>query len=561
MKHCNNCLKMFRAAALVLLLAAAFGACTKVDDTLGSNLVPENQQMKAGTLALPRIDGDFSPKKYVETRLFLTDSIVASNISSGYFGSQLHDTLGLRSAGFLSQMVSYYAVPDKYFGYKPIFDSAQLLLSISAYGSDTLTEQTFAVYEILSNAYLTEKPVQAGKTERDSVFYTGFDPLDPNGNHDPSQRVYDPQKKLFTFRLGGDRGPATKAVTLTPTPYGREYVNRLMLQEGKYKEDYTIYAADSLKYFLEEFKGLYICPDPDAPLTEYGKGSIFATTLESSGLAVYGRNRLESDPTLIKDTVGLEFYFYDKYVDHGNVSVNVIRHDYEKYNPASADAHIVAADAEERNTSRPENPRVYVEGMGGVVTELTFAEPFFAELEAALDAEYAQSGKRFETLAFSQVRMFVYFPGSDYDWQAIDPLASVRLIEEMDAAPGRLGLYTDFKRLAAVSDYNYITEKQYSMELAYGGKINRSRGCYIMDITSHVQQMWNSYLEEKRAAADEGRAVDLDNVAKRTVYLAPEAYDLYTPSFGILQGAATDDASAVKNNAPIRFSITYNMIK
>ena len=84
----------------------------------------------------------------------------------------------------------------QYFGYMPIFDSAQLSLSISSYGTDTLTEQTFAVYEIVSNAYLTDKPLGAGKTERDTVFYANFDPLDPNGTHNAADRVYDPATAL-----------------------------------------------------------------------------------------------------------------------------------------------------------------------------------------------------------------------------------------------------------------------------------------------------------------------------------------------------------------------------
>lgn len=48
---------------------------------------------------------------------------------------------------------------------------------------------------------------------------------------------------------------------------------------------------------------------------------------------------------------------------------------------------------------------VYVEGMAGVVTELTFTQEFFDRLDEQLAAEYAESGKQFETLAFSQVRM------------------------------------------------------------------------------------------------------------------------------------------------------------
>lgn len=556
MKNYNNFRRLLlRFAASAVAIAALLPGCTKVDDTLGGNLVPDNQQMKAGYTTLPGKNA-VNPKKYVETRLFQTDSILASNISSGYLGSQLNDTLGLRTAGFLTQMANYYYQVDSgYFGYRPIFDSAQILLSIGSYGTDTLTEQTFAIYEVISNKYLTEKPITAGQTERDTAFYLNFDP--------EKEGVYDRNKKLFTFKLGGDKGPATTAVTLSPTAEGRAFVNRLMLQEGEHKGEYSLYSGDSLKQWFEAFKGLYICPDPDSPLTAYGKGSIFSTTLDESAFSIYGRNRVQNDPSLIKDTVGMVYYFaYDSSLEYGQVSVNVIDHLYENYNPATAEAvRIVKTDAEEKNENRPENPLVYVEGMGGVVTELTFAQPFFDDLEALIREENEKNGKDFQTLAFNQVRMSIYFAGCSYDWEAIDPTNPGRLIEEMDAAPNRLGLYTNYKQLAGVIDYNYIYENQYSTELAYKGYINRSHGCYVMDISGYIQQLWNSYMKEKQAAAAGNRAVDLDNVANRRVYIAPEAYSLYTTSFGVFQGMATDDGAALQNTAPIKFDVAYTMIK
>ena len=111
MKRFNNSRRSLRRALVVLAGAFALGSCTMVDDTLGGNLIPDNQQMKAGVVT---IDG-LNPKKYVETRLFQTDSISSANISYGYFGAQINDTLGERKAGFLSQMVSYYSVPQDYF--------------------------------------------------------------------------------------------------------------------------------------------------------------------------------------------------------------------------------------------------------------------------------------------------------------------------------------------------------------------------------------------------------------------------------------------------------------
>ena len=556
MKRFNNFRRMLLpVAALAATIGLTLGGCTKVDDTLGGNLIPDNQQMRAGYVQLPRAD-ELNPKKYVETRLFQTDSIVSSNITYGYMGSMLNDTLGHRSAGFLSQMVNYYKVDSGYFGYMPIFDSAQILLKVTSFGRDSVTEQSFAVYEVVSNKYLTEKPIAPNKSQRDSTFYLNFDPV--------AEGVYNPDEPLFTFTLGGEgKYPSTtSAVTLEPTEAGKKYIRRLMLQEGEYAGDYSIYSADSLKYWVEAFKGLYIAPNPEKPLTEYGKGTIFATELTYSGLSVYGRNRVKDDPSLIKDTIGMVYYFYEDGAKFGNVSVNNVKHDYEE---ATIARRINIEEARETAENRPENSLVYVEGMGGVVTEMTFSPEFFAELEAEI-AKGNADGKNFKTLAFSQVRMSIYFNDSDYEWEKIaDGTAGdiLRMTDQMNAYPARLGMYTNYKTLTPISDYAYIYEQNYgsSVTLAYNGKINRSRGCYVMDITGYMQQLWNSYMEAKADAGGEVANIDWDKVKNRSVYIGPEAYGLYTTSFGVLQGMPTQAGTAEPNNAPIRFSMAYNLIK
>lgn len=556
MKRFNNFRRMLLpVAALAATIGLTLGGCTKVDDTLGGNLIPDNQQMRAGYVQLPRAD-ELNPKKYVETRLFQTDSIVSSNITYGYMGSMLNDTLGHRSAGFLSQMVNYYKVDSGYFGYMPIFDSAQILLKVTSFGRDSVTEQSFAVYEVVSNKYLTEKPIAPNKSQRDSTFYLNFDPV--------AEGVYNPDEPLFTFTLGGEgKYPSTtSAVTLEPTEAGKKYIRRLMLQEGEYAGDYSIYSADSLKYWVEAFKGLYIAPNPEKPLTEYGKGTIFATELTYSGLSVYGRNRVKDDPSLIKDTIDMVYYFYKDGAEFGSVSVNNVKHDYEE---ATIARRINIEEARETAENRPENPLVYVEGMGGVVTEMTFSPEFFAELEAEI-AKGNADGKNFKTLAFSQVRMSIYFNDSDYEWEKIaDGTAGdiLRMTDQMNAYPARLGMYTNYKTLTPISDYAYIYEQNYgsSVTLAYNGKINRSRGCYVMDITGYMQQLWNSYMGAKADAGGEVANIDWDKVKNRSVYIGPEAYGLYTTSFGVLQGMPTQAGTAEPNNAPIRFSMAYNLIK
>ncbi len=558
MKHFMYKLRrLSRQSVPVVLLAALFlVGCTTKDDTLGANLVPDNQQMKAGYTVLQANKMEPSPKKYLRTRLYQTDSIVTSKLTTGYLGTMYNDTVGLRKAGLLAQFSNYYLVDEGYFGYKPIFDSAQILLSITGYGKDTLTEQTFEVYEIVSNDYLTEKPLAASSDKRDSTFYMNFDPMRVSYLGGRSVVGTTP---LFTFKLGGDNGPSVQAVTMTPTDAGKEFVKQLMLQSGEQAGNYAIYDRDNIAEWFKAFKGLYIKPAESDRTAVSGssesKGTIYATDLTASGFSIYGRNRVEADPSLIQDTIGMVYYFKDtELTDCGNVSINTIEHDYNGSKIDIAQARAYHPDGT-LNTDRPEMPLVYVEGLGGVVTEIDFTQTFFDDLQALIDEENAQSGKAFRSLAFTQVLMEVYFPGGQYDWQNLDAAQAGPLIERMNAAPSRLGMYTDYWRKIPISDYNYTYESYYGTTLAYGGNINRSHGCYQMDITSHVQEMWNQYLKAKQEAGD-GFDFEQASLPLRKVYLGPEATDLFTTAYVALWGE-----EGAGNEAPIRFAIAYNLVK
>ncbi len=558
MKHfMHKFRRLSRQTVPAVLLAALFlVGCTTKDDTLGANLVPDTQQMKAGYTVLQANKMEPSLKKYLRTRLYQTDSVVTSNLTTGYLGTMHNDTVGLRTAGLLAQFSNYYLVDEGYFGYKPIFDSAQILLSINAYGKDTLTEQTFEVYEVISNDYLTEKPLAASSDKRDTTFYMNFDPMRVPYLGGRSVVGATP---LFTFKLGNDHGPSVKAVTMTPTDAGKEFVKQLMLQSGEQAGNYAIYDRDNIAEWFKAFKGLYIKPaESDAAAVSgsaESKGTIYATDLTASGFSIYGRNRVEADPSLIQDTIGMVYYFKDtQLTDCGNVSINTVRHDYTGSKINLDEARAYNPDGQP-NTNRKETSLVYVEGLGGVITEIDFTQAFFDDLQKLIDDENDQSGKAFRTLAFTQVLMEVYFPGGQYDWQDLDAALAGPLIERMNAAPSRLGMYTHYWRKMPISDYNYTYESYYGTELAYGGRINRSHGCYRMDITSHVQEMWNQYHKAKQEAG-EGFDFEKASLPLRKVYLGPEAADLFTTAYVELWGE-----EGAGNNAPIRFVIAYNLVK
>ena len=85
MKRFNNFRRMLLpVAALAATIGLTLGGCTKVDDTLGGNLIPDNQQMRAGYVQLPRADELYEIRlQYGKLTKDAYDSIV-SNISSTY---------------------------------------------------------------------------------------------------------------------------------------------------------------------------------------------------------------------------------------------------------------------------------------------------------------------------------------------------------------------------------------------------------------------------------------------------------------------------------------------
>lgn len=575
MKDLNKIHRILTSIAIVATMSVAtFVGCTKVDDTVGSNLIPDNQQMRAGFISLvgkaEKLDTTYERLgKFVETRLFQTDSVTSSNLGQGYIGAMYNDTLGVRKVGFLTQYLSFYDVDKDYFGYRPIFDSAQLVLSIDKYGLDTTSVQQFEIYEVINNEYLTQKPVQTGKTERDTIFYVGFNPEKVEYLNNQSVLSQEP---IFTFELGGKKGPSTKAVTLKPTSKTEDFFLRLMLKKGKYAENYSIYKRDSLKQWFEEFKGLYIKPVTDPLSIGSGsvRGTIFSTQLNATSMMIYARNRMKEDPTLIQDTIGLKLSFYDQtYREHGNISINSIHHEYDK--AATAEARVNVEDAKETNLNRPENPRLLIEGLGGVVSEIKFTQEFFKTMEREIEKANKATKQTFRTLAFNQALMEIHFPSGAYHWEDIDPMNPGNLIAEMNDAPERLGLYLNYKKLKAIPDYAYEYEKNYGIEIAYDGHINRSRGCYVMNITSYLQELWNNYLEQKEKTEGMDRntsysdidwtKIEWDKIEERSIYLAPEAYDLFTSRFTVLQGSTTQMGVSVENTAPIKFDLAYNLIK
>ena len=151
--------------------------------------------------------------------------------------------------------------------------------------------------------------------------------------------------------------------------------------------------------------------------------------------------------------------------------------------------------------------------------------------------------------------------GSNDNYLDIDPAVLTPL---MNDAMLRMGMYFNYYRdtkLEAISDYNYAVES--SVLLSYDGYLNRSLGCYQMDISTYIQTLM---LTAAKSAAENNGKVDLskfvvgateeesgDYVNLRRIYIAPDATSLYGMKRQALYGA--------DGVAPIKLELTYTIVK
>lgn len=517
--------------AILSVSALTFQGCTKVDDSLGEEYIPNHQQMKVGYRAL---------NPCFKSRLYRTDSLRSSNLGTSLMGSTINDTFGIRKAGFFSQF-TWGSCPDSTegFGYRPIFDSLMIALSVKNYDGDTTKVRTYEVYEVVNDEFITNS--------EDTLFYGNFD-ITP----------YLKSKPLFTFDFPDQqRGIYTTStlVKMTPSAEGMEFIERLMLLKGAYTDN-NLDGYFKPEEWLKNFKGIYVTPKEVASDKE--QNSIFEMELSNMGMLLYGRNRNKIDPTLIQDTTYSLYYFYDETKSVGNVSINTIEHDY-------SGSLIGEYRFDESESERDFTTSCFVEGMGGIATELLLGEEFITQIEEILSTELDPNNIPYNSIAFNQATLSIYDRDVSYDvesgvvdWTSFYP--TDEFIDRMDNSIERLGLYSIYKgkSVAGIPDYDYVTESSYGTTLNYNGFLNRSKGCYVMDISMYLQRVWNKYIELKEKSPEASTAEIMKEMNQKlfSIYLAPEAYSLNTFKYSVMQGM--DDGV---NTAPIKLDITYTLIK
>ena len=576
-----NCLKIKLSALRLLVLAAvalfSVGCSADVDSELGYDIIPDHQKMemrhlkfKGGKVIVFNGAASSEDKsvyteregKFFRTSLYHTDSLLSSNVLNGYIGVEHNDTFGMRSSALASSIIFMNSVDKETgFGYKPIFDTLSLILTINDYGVDTLTPVKYEIYE------LTKPLLGSVVNAADTSAYSNCN----------MEGAYDPSKPLFTFTFpdGEKTGPTTRTIDLTPVDMSRhgqtwDFVRRIMLIPNDYdtNKEWDGYARDvdslysSEKKWQEHFHGVYIKPVLES-VDASKRGALYSFDLKSSGLQLMGRNRNPKDPTLIKDTIGANYYFYDETLDgytdeYGNfidgpedvknISVNSIKHDYT--GSLLGNLNIAAYDKDGKklpNSSRDEVAECYVEGFAGVATEIYFTDEFLAELKRASYQDPDKSDTKYRAVGINQCRLYVYLKGADYNWD--ENINNAHLLTPlMDNSISRLGSYIGYSKLNCIADYDPEYETNSGSALAYGGHLNRTRGCYEMDITGFMQRLYN-YVNSLEKLEDYD-----ETVTPRAIYLGPEAISPYTFKHTELQGSSS-------TKAPIHLEMTYTMVK
>lgn len=531
-----------KALMLFVVALLVVGCTTEVDYGLGAEYVPTNQNMELRRRVYrdgEMIDmGEKSTVQMSKTYLYQNDSIKSSNLNNVYFGYERSDVFGARKAGFMSQVLFGSKLDDEYgWGYRPIFDSMTLSLYVVDYHGDTTKRQKFGVYEITSNDYI--------RGSEDSVFYANFNPS-----------AYVSEKPIFTFEfpnqdkgayVGNMEKPKYCDVRLNETEYTMEYVHRLMFttklpDDGYARDTAKIYNKGNEEQFVEEFKGVYIAPigEPE------GEGAMFATEVENTALVLYARNRYEKDQTIVKDTIIMSYNFYINPVDYdvkaGNVSITNIEHVF----------------SDELN-SRSEVLVGKVDAMTGIVTEVEFTDEFLQSLaDITKDRENAK-------VSVNQAHLCIYLEGAGYDYNFKDPLG---LAEIMNSSMERMGLYARYggyeddyqSDIIAIADYMYGRESS-SFAIPYDGYLNRSLGCYKMDISNFMQSMIAAATDN----VDESGKVDFekfkegDLLRSRRLYVGPTANALFGFNHQTIIGG-DGEVNGMKNESPITLELVYTII-
>ncbi len=529
-------MKKFRAFSVAILATIMAVACGEENYNIGSSYLNDSHQMSSGSITFS-VNDDAGAEKALTARHYRTTRINAATQGVGLFGEEYSAKYGRRKSSVFAQYVPLFSVDeDDEFGYLPIVDSVMFYPTLAYYSGDTTQTYTYEVYEVLDNSFIVNST--------DSIFFPSDFVETINGSGVLGEKLFE-----FTFPNQAKEVYTTSTYVRCDdvTVRCRELLDVLMLQgEGDDEYDYSLYDydEDAFETFASIFKGIYIIPKENQVVSE--GGATYSLDLSSSGWGFFARNVYEDAPEIIKDTVGMTYIFNDSYSDAGYVSINAVDFDY-------SGSYVEGKIKVDDETGIDSSGDIRIEGMGGLINEITLEKEFFERFNAILE----EAGDNYANVFFNTARMTLYVDDVEaygsYD-------ISYSSIAKLSMMPSRIGLYTDYTNysyddLTTVVDYDYYTEYTYSTMSSYDGSINRGQACYVMNIPNQLQEIWGEY-SDLSASEREMSQEDWDALDWNKLYIAPIIGDSFTPRYTTLQG----ENDGV-NKAPLKLAITYTLLK
>jgi len=298
-----------------IALLILFVSCEENND-LGMDLLPSEDLIEVRSLV---------EKSSISSYTYREDSIQTDESSKSLIGTFNDPEFGETNIDFAAQF-RLQAYPD--YGTNPVVDSVKLFLYYRGIYGDTVTPQTFNVYELETDL------------DVDADYYQGTDLKSLASDQLIGQLEYTPQIRL-------DSASADTFFQLISIPLDNSLGNKLV-------------NADSLQMvnndvFLEYFKGLYIETEKD---TDEG-GAILQldaaanSSFQGSAMVVYYNNdeNMEADEpdTLLNPYVITQF----------SARVNSIQHDYSE-----------TAFFDNLNADTGDDSLIYVQSTGGLKSKI-----------------------------------------------------------------------------------------------------------------------------------------------------------------------------------------------
>lgn len=449
---------------LLIFFFVGMTCCTKVDDRLGLNFIPEDQKMR-----IYRDVFGVEAAQQVRSYTQMLDSIQASGMSAMVLGRISDANFGKTTTASIFQVLPYDASTagdDFYYGFSElnIADSLKLYINPVFLGGDSTKIQKFVIYALTDTLIV------------DTTYYQDFD-----------FRAIKDNTPLFTFELSGSYS-AAESITAQSSTAGLELLQDIISD--------TTYFYDNRVNFRQRFKGFVVEPAADSP----EDAAIYSVDLSNAYFYLQFHTRVTGS-SVPKDTIQLPLYMYDTVADDGvsNVSMILFSHDY------SGTPIEQALTLTENQTPQQ---AVFVDAFAGVTTRLEFPDEFF---DAILAKRKLEDGALAD-LSLNQAQLFVQLDDDDTDI--------------MDGSFQKLGSFYDFRKDITIPDYSLADEYGASSGgnyfSSYGGELNRTAGRYSLNITTFLHYALKMY-ERKINGEDYDEMYMMLTLAPPSHYVYPVA--------------------------------------